>query len=92
MERYNARKVDDLGRIVLHGDLRRKLGFNEGSKVKLTVIDSIVVVQYTDTGDCEVSDIGMIIIPAEIRKKMSWVTGSEIAVYNTDSLLILKTA
>ena len=92
MERYNARKVDDLRRIVLHGDLRRKLGLKEGSKVALTVIDSIVVVQRTDSDGCEVSDLGMITIPADIRQKMSWVDGSDVAAYHTDSLLILKTA
>ena len=33
MERYNSRKVDELGRIVLHGELRKKLGLEKGARL-----------------------------------------------------------
>ena len=92
MERYSSRQVDELGRIMLHSELRKKLGLEKGDKISLTVIDSIVVIQRTDFGDCEVSELGMISIPSEIRQKFAWVKGSKIAVYNTDSLLLLKAA
>ena len=92
MERYSSRKMDELGRVVLHGELRKKLGLEKGSKISLTVIDSIVVIQQKDFGDCEICDLGIISIPREIRQKFEWIAGSEVAVYHTDSLLLLKTA
>jgi len=92
MERYSGRKVDELGRIVLQSELRKKLGLQTGDKITLTVIDSIAVIQRMDAGDCEISELGMITIPADVRQGLKWDIGSEIAVYHTDSLLILKTA
>ena len=92
MERYSSRKVDELGRIILHGDLRKKLGLDEGARITPTVIGSVVILQRTDTGECEVSELGMITLPAEVRQQMLWKAMSEIAVYHTDSMLILKTA
>ena len=92
MERYNDRKIDEFGRIILEGTLREHLGIEEGDKIALTVMDSIVVVQRADDGDCVVDELGRITIPADIQQKMSWAAKNEVAVYHTDSLLILKTA
>jgi len=92
MERYNNRKIDDFGRIGLHASLRKHLGIEDGDKVALNAIGTIVVVQLTDDGDCVVDALGMITIPADIQQKMSWAARSELAVYHTDSQLILKTA
>ena len=92
MERYSSRKVDEQGRIVLHEELRKKLGLAKGDKLFLIVIDSIIVLKQADTGECEICELGMIKLPADIREKFAWVVGSEIAVYHTDSLIILKTA
>jgi len=91
MERYSVRKVDELGRIALHSELRKNLGLETGSKIALTVIDSIAVIQRVDAGECEISELGTITIPVDVRQKLKWGMGSEIAVYHTDSLLILKT-
>jgi len=91
MERFSTRKVDELGRIVLHSELRKKLGLEAGSNVTLTVIDSIVVMQHTYGGGIRVCQIGRITIPDEIRQKFAWIAGSAVAVYHTDNLLILKT-
>jgi len=98
MERYSARTIDELNRIVIHSELRQKLGLETGIKVSLQVIDTIVVMRKTDAEaekDCyvsQVSDLGMIELPAELRKQMSWKTADKIALYNTDNLIILKTA
>jgi len=90
MERYSARKVDELGRIALHSELRKKLGFEAGVKISLATIGSIAVIQRTDSDGCEISELGMFTVPHEIRQKLAWATGSEVAVYHTDALLILK--
>jgi len=91
MERYSARKVDELGRIVLHSELRKKLGIKAGDKITLMVVGSIVVIQPTDSAGYEINELGMFTIPGEIRQKFAWEAGNEIAIYHTDSLLILKT-
>jgi len=90
MERYNSRKIDELGRISLHYELRRKLGILHDGEVSLTTIDSIVILQRVCVGGCKVSPLGAVTIPEKIRNKMAWTPGSEVAVYHTDALVILK--
>jgi len=91
MERFSNRKIDELGRIMLHGELRKKLGLTAGANVTLTAVDSIVIMQCTDDGGIKVCELGRITIPVEIQNRLGWGAGSEVAVYHTDSLLILKT-
>ena len=96
MERYSNRKIDELGRIVLHGELREKLELESKDKIALTMVDTIVVLQRADS-DCneayesEICELGRVTIPLEIRKAQFWDAGTKIAVYHTDSLVILKT-
>jgi len=90
MERYSARKVDELGRFALHSELRKKLGLEAGVKISLTAIGSIAVIQRTNSEGCEINELGVFTIPHEIRQRLAWAIGSEVAVYHTDLLLILK--
>ena len=92
MEQYSVRKVDEVGRIALHSELREQLGLETGAKVSLTAVASILVMHRTDTGECEVDELGRITVPTELRHKLSWVAGTQVTVYHTDDLLILKTA
>jgi len=91
MERFSTRKIDELGRIALHVELRKRLGLEKRAKVTLTVVGSIVIMQVSDSGGIEVCELGMITIPAEIRQKLAWAARSEVAMYHADDLLILKT-
>ena len=43
MEQYSTRKIDELGRLVLHSELRSKLNLEAGSKVSLTHVDTIFI-------------------------------------------------
>ena len=98
MERYSLRTIDELNRIVIHSELRQKLGLETGSNISLQAIDSIVVMRQASAASeqdgyvSQVSDLGMIELPAELRKQMGWRVGEKIALYNTDNLLILKSA
>ena len=92
MERYNTRKIDDCGRIILHHDIRKKLGLEEGSRVSLTMVDTILVLQPDPSGSCEINALGLVTIPDNMCKQMSWSEESAIAFYQTDSLVILKSA
>jgi len=98
MERYSSRTIDELGRLVLHGELRKLLGLETGDKVSLTLVDSIVILQKSDDDSklnsvvCQVSDLGMIDIPREARQRLGWDTKDKIALYHTGNIIILKSA
>lgn len=98
MERYSLRAIDELNRIVIHSELRQKLGLETGAKMSLQVIDSIVIMRQTNAASerdgyvSQVSELGMVELPAELRKQMGWNVADRIALYNTDNLLILKSA
>jgi len=98
MERYSSRGIDELGRIVLHSELRNRLGLETGDKVSLLSVDNIVILQRAkdnpgpDYAVSQVSELGMIELPAELRQKQGWKERDRIALYNTDNLIILKLA
>jgi len=103
MEQYNTRKIDGLGRIVLHRAVRRQLSIEAGSKLLVTPVDTIVILQHADDNaaaenttseniTCEVDQLGMVALPKEIRQTFGWKENDEIALYQSDNLIILKSA
>lgn len=96
MERYNSRALDEMARIVLPSELRKKLGLESGDKLSMTLVDTIIILHQdsdaTATATCQVSDLGVIELPRELRQKLGWEVKNSIAVYNTDSIIILKLA
>jgi len=98
MELYSARTQDELGRFVLHNELRKELGFNAGDKVSLQLIDTIVILQRFDGGEGadffvgQIDNLGMIELPAELRQRLGWKEKHKIALYHVDNLIILKSA
>ena len=98
MERFSSRTLDELGRLVLHSELRQMLGLDTGDKVSLTLVGTIVILQCTE-GDIEpgyavsqVSDLGVIDLPREYRETLGWKEKDKIALYHTDNVVILKAA
>jgi len=98
MVRFSSRAIDEMGRVVLHNDIRHKLCLEAGHKVTLIVVDNIVILQRaeSDAGhDCYVShvdDIGRIDLPAELRQKLDWQVKNRIKVYSIDKLVLMKLA
>jgi len=45
MERYSARTINELGQLVLHGELRKKLSLNDGDSVSFTLVGTLVIIQ-----------------------------------------------
>jgi len=96
MERYSSRTIDELGRLVLHRDLRQRLDIKPGSMVYLKVIDNIVILQCKDSPDefdsgaCEVCELGRITIPTKIRDVLGWKEKDKIASYHTGEVVILR--
>ena len=43
--KYETRTVDELGRVVLHYELRKSLGINEKDKVEISTIDGNIVLK-----------------------------------------------
>ena len=96
MERYSSRTVDELNRLVLHSELRNKLGLNTGDKVSLKTLDTIVILRKlegdSDCAVCQIDELGMIELPKELRQQLGWKAKDKIALYNTDNIIILKSA
>jgi len=96
MERYNSRVIDEMGKVVLPGDIRHKLSLNERDRLQLTSIATVVIAIKTkdepvaDSPICVLDDLGRIELPRCIRQKHGWQTKSKLAVYNTDDVIILK--
>jgi len=96
MERYNSRTVDELGRLILHGDIRKKFGLETGGNVSFMLVDTIIILQKAECDAesacniCEVNDLGMICLPSEPRAKLGLEAGDKVAVYNIDNIIILK--
>ena len=98
MERYNNRKFDEVGRIVLPSGLRESLGLASGISVALVQIANLIILQKAenDTSNggvvCQIDDLGRITPPTELVKKLNWLAGDSIALYHTDDVIILKRA
>lgn len=102
MERFSSRTIDELGRIVIHIDLRRLLILETGDKVSLTLVGTLVIMQRVE--DCSedavgpvcalstISELGMIKLPAEFRKRLGWEAKEKVALYHTDNMVIMKSA
>lgn len=96
MERYNSRALDEMARIVLPSELRKKLGLESGDKLSMTLVDTIIILhrdsEASATATCQVSDLGVIELPRELRQRLGWEVKDLIAVYHTDNVMILKRA
>jgi len=96
MERYSTRGIDDLGKMVLPTELRKKLELEQGVKLLLYPIGTIAVLEKTDRepGEdsflCEVDELGRIDITGAIRAIFGWEAKSRIAIYNLDNVIFLK--
>ena len=98
LERYNPRTIDELGRLLLHRELRQKLCLEIGDEVSLKLIDTTIVVQKAeyDTGPCctvcQISELGTIALPTEFRQQLGWKESDKVAMYHIDNMAILKLA
>jgi len=98
MERYTTRTIDELWRIVLPSDIRKKFELEPGVKLSMTVMETIAILHRgIDTSApvcavCEVSDLGTIELPSEMRQRLAWKVKDRIAFYNTDYVIFMKLA
>ena len=44
MEKYSARAIDELGRIVLHSEIRKELGWDFEDKIEVYLVDANTVI------------------------------------------------
>ncbi|MCL2855423.1 MAG: hypothetical protein FWE21_07380 [Defluviitaleaceae bacterium] len=98
MERYSARTIDELGRIVLHSELRERLNLGFGSVVALKPLGNILILQakiksnpMPQSFEAKVDEIGRIALPKELRETLGWYIKSKVSVYHVDDgMLVLK--
>jgi len=96
MERYGPRTIDQEGRLVLHMDVRKQLGWEAGDTLSLTVIDTIVIAQRVTGGvntvTGQINELGAVALPSEIMQQMGWKENDKIDLYHSDNIVVLKTA
>ena len=101
MERYSARGIDDLKRMVLPLEIRQKMGLEaDVSYVTLLHVGKIVIMQpikdegtETEHFTSKVDKLGRIEVPLELMKELGWKIRDEIALYYVDDgMVILKVA
>ena len=97
MEKFQIRTIDELCRVVIPVDFRRKLGLQKGDNVSLTHIGTEVVMQRADSDTnaltvCNIDFLGRVILPASIRRQMGWGEKGKIAMYHTGDSIILQSA
>jgi len=97
MERYSDRKLDELSRIVLPIELRKRLGIEIGANVALHPVCGMIVLKtkgYEEAKEwnaSKVDELGRIELSVELRQKLNWQVRSDIAIYYLgDETVILK--
>jgi len=99
MERYSTRKIDGLGKILLHKELRKKLGLERKGEIALIPIGNIVILQKLyeeepvvqhDYGFVStIDDVGAFELCIELRDIMRWKMGDDITVYYVDDTMVI---
>jgi len=98
MESYSSRTIDELGRLILHKELRQKLGLSEGDKVSLKIIDNIIILKHEKNSIefngviCQIDEFGRITLPSKIKEELGWKEKDKISSHNTGNLIILTAA
>ena len=73
------RKVDELGRVLIPIEMRRRLGIGEKDKVYMGVVDEMVVVTKKEAADLierTTDKLGRFVIPVEWRRRLSIADGA----------------
>ena len=94
MERYSTRTLDEMGRLVLHSELRERLNLDAGTKVSLTLVGTIIALQRIEGNikpehSSQINDLGMLELPREHRQTLGWKEKDKIALYHTGNMIIL---
>ena len=96
MKKYPPRTIDELGRIPLPMDARKKLNITDHDSLSLTAVSTLLIVQKVNDETKDnciiriIDELGRIVLPGELRQEMKWGLQHEIEVYQTDNLMILK--
>lgn len=80
------RAVDELGRIVLPIEMRKKLGIETKNNLFMILDRSGIILEKGQ----EVNELGMITIPFHIRKALGIETAEELEVEMVEERIILK--
>ena len=98
MERYSARTIDELSRLILPQELMKKIGLKPGNNVYLKIIENLVIVQHEENSTepdavvCQISERGRITMPAKVKTVLGWKEKDKVAFYHSGNMIILKAA
>lgn len=68
-----ARRIDDLGRITIPIEIRRRFGIEDGDRLGIEIDKNIVKLSVVVKGMSRpIDDLGRVVIPMEIRKVLKF--------------------
>lgn len=90
-----TRKIDELGRIVLPIELRRKFGIDDKDKIDIYTENNKIILKKADDSDSagitrRIDELGRIVLPIELRKNFNIDFKDTIDIYIEDNKIILK--
>ena len=91
MERYRTAGIDELRRMVLPLELRKRLGFEvRKTVVGMRPVNSLVILLAVGENDeaerfvRNIDEMGRIVVPGELMEEMGWDIKDKVAVYQAD--------
>ena len=89
-----TRAIDQIGRVVLPIELRKKMGVTEGKSLFASAADGAIVLHHENGKgvECAINQLGLVSLPKELREAAGIHTESNVNVYYTDDTILLKAA
>lgn len=89
-----TRKIDELGRIVIPIEIRKKLKIIEGQKLNIFIRNKNIILGMNTEQEngilATIDDLGRVLIFAKIREKAKIEAGQELNIYSGDNEIILQ--
>lgn len=90
-----TRKIDELGRIVLPIELRRKFNIEYKDTIDIYTEDNKIILKKDDSSPSagiirKIDELGRVVLPVELRKKFGIEIKDSIDIYIEEDRIILK--
>lgn len=89
-----TRKLDELGRIVVPIEIRKKLGICEGQKLNIFIRNKNIIIGLDTKQEngvlATIDELGRILIFYQIRQKANVKAGQELNIYTENDEIILQ--
>ena len=85
-----VRRIDELGRITLPVEIRRRYGMEDGDRLGITFNGNIIRVSQVVTGMSRpLDEYGRVVIPMELRNTLKFAERQEVAIWAEDKAICI---